>query len=464
MTFTSTNPYTGEFLASYAGHTQAETHTILDTAAHTQQLWGLSTMAERADVLRSIAAILTARAPELAVRITQEMGKPIVQARAEIVKCATVCNFMADNAEAILAPQLVKTEFESAYVYFDPLGTVLSIMPWNFPYWQFFRFAAPALMAGNAVLLKHAPTTWGCAFDIVEVCLAGGLPKGLVQCLLLDVPDIEAVIADPRVHAVTFTGSTRGGASVGALAGKYIKKSVLELGGSDAYVILEDADIDAAARDCATSRCVNSGQSCIAAKRFIVHADVARDFTDLLTKYMNERVVGDPMLEEAEIGPLARVDLQQTLLDQIRRALSEGSRGVRAHRGTPVVHGRSENRTGPLAASQPLVIEGVGPGNAAFDEELFGPVAAVTTFTTDSEAIRLANHSIYGLGSAVFTKDMVRAERFERELQAGMVFVNTFVRSDPRLPFGGVKQSGYGRELGTYGIREFVNVKTVVRA
>lgn len=461
MTFNSTNPYTGKFLASYPSNTQAETHAILDSAAQAQVRWGLTPIGDRASILRVIAEILTARVPELAVRITQEMGKPIVQARAEIVKCASVCGFMADNAEAILAPQCVKTEFESAYVYFDPLGTVLSIMPWNFPYWQFFRFAAPALMAGNAVLLKHAPTTWGCAFDIVEVCLAGGLPKGLVQCLLLDVPDIEAVIADPRVHAVTFTGSTRGGAAVGALAGKYIKKSVLELGGSDAYVILEDADVDAAARDCATSRCVNSGQSCIAAKRFIVHADVARGFTDLLTKYMTERIVGDPMLEETEIGPLARVDLQETLIDQVRRATT----GVGSNSGSAVklLSGNRDCDSGPLAASQPLVIEGAGPGNPAFDEELFGPVAAVATFTTDDEAISLANHSIYGLGSAVFTADMVRAERFERELQAGMVFVNTFARSDPSLPFGGVKQSGYGRELGTNGVREFVNVKTVVR-
>lgn len=451
MTFTSTNPYTGEFLASWSGHTPEQTNVLLSETSRAQQDWSRATMRERAVVLHAITALLTARASELALRITREMGKPITQARAEIMKCAAVCGFMADNAEAILSTQDVDTEFARSEVRHMPLGTVLSIMPWNFPYWQFFRFAAPALMAGNAVLLKHAPNTWGCAFDIVDVCLQGGLPRGLVQCLLLDVPDIEAVIADSRVHAVTFTGSTRGGSSVGGLAGKYIKKSVLELGGSDAYIILEDADVERAAMFCAESRCINSGQSCIAAKRFIVHSDVADHFTSLLTNFMTGRIVGDPMHEITQIGPLARPDLHAHLADQVRRSIDAGGKT------TPLAYSE-----GPLFS--PLIITGVGPGNAAFDEELFGPVAAVTTFTTDEEAIALANHSVYGLGGGVFTTDMDRAERFARELRVGMVYINTYARSDVALPFGGVKQSGYGRELGSYGLREFVNVKTVVRA
>ncbi len=454
MTFTSTNPYTGEFLASWVGHTPVQTNVLLSETSDAQQDWSRTSIRERAVALHAIAAVLTARAPKLALRITLEMGKPITQARAEILKCAAACGFMADHAEAVLGTQHVATEFARSDVYHMPLGTVLSIMPWNFPYWQFFRFAVPALMAGNAVLLKHAPNTWGCASDIVDVCLQGGLPRGLVQCLLLDVPDIESVIADPRVHAVTFTGSTRAGSSVGSLAGKYIKKSVLELGGSDAYIVLEDADIIGAAQLCAESRCINSGQSCIAAKRFIVHVDVAEQFTALLTKFMTERIVGDPMREETQIGPLARPDLHANLLDQVRRSLAAGGMVLPG----PFALGAG---TGPFS---PLVITGVGPGNAAFDEELFGPVAAVSTFTTDDEAIALANHSVYGLGGGVFTSDMDRAERFARDLQAGMVFVNTYARSDVRLPFGGVKQSGYGRELGSYGLREFVNVKTVVRA
>lgn len=452
MTFTSTNPYTGEFLATWTAHTPAETNVLLAETSRAQQDWSRTTFGERAVALRAIADLLTTRASELAVRITLEMGKPISQARGELLKCAAVCSYMADNAEGVLGAQPIATEFARSDVRHMPLGTVLSIMPWNFPYWQFFRFAAPALMAGNAVLLKHAPNTLGCASDIVDVCLQGGLPRGLVQWLRLDVPDIEAVIADPRVHAVTFTGSTRAGSSVGSLAGKYIKKSVLELGGSDPYIILDDADVESAAKLCAESRCVNSGQSCVAAKRFVVHVDVAEQFTALLTKFMTERIVGDPMLEKTQIGPLARPDLHALLVDQVRRSIAAGG----------VLHPLAISEgTGPFT---PLVITNVGPGNAAFDEELFGPVAAVATFTSDDEAITIANHSVYGLGGGVFTADMDRAERFARELQAGMVYINTYARSDVALPFGGVKQSGYGRELGSYGLREFVNIKTVVRA
>lgn len=453
MPFSSVNPATDEVIATYAEHGPADVENVLARADAAQKEWGRRSRAERAEIIRRLGEVLREGATRAGRIITAEMGKPLGQAVSEVVKCATACSVMADYADDVLRDRVVASEFRSSVVRSEPMGLILSIMPWNFPFWQFFRFAAPALIAGNGVLLKHAPTTFGSALEAVRLCREAGLPDGLVDVLFIDVPAVEDVIADKRIRAVTFTGSTRGGMAVGALAGRYVKKSVLELGGSDAYVVLEDADLDHAVRTCVESRCINSGQSCIAAKRFIVHEGIASIFTERMIQLMRERVVGDPLDASTQIGPMARRDLRDALLDQISRAVAAGAvASDDPLRGLP----------GRGFFIRPLVLSDVAGNNPVAQEELFGPVAMVMTFSTDDEALRIANGTSFGLGAAVFTKDSRRADLFTRELHAGNVFVNDFVRSDARFPFGGVKDSGYGRELGIEGLHEFVAVKTVV--
>ena len=460
MTFRSIDPATEVEIGQYPGHTKTEVEDRLERAVEAQRQWAARNIADRSLVVRAIGERLLVRIDECAAMITSEMGKPLTQSIAEVRKCASVLDYMSTAALHELRDVNIAAEYASSFVRYEPLGLVLSIMPWNFPLWQFFRFAAPSLMAGNGIMLKHAPTTWGCAELAVDICREGGLPDALVNTLRIDVADVESVVADQRINAVTFTGSTRGGSAVGALAGKYVKKSVLELGGSDAYIVREDADVDHAARVCVLQRCSNAGQSCISAKRFIVHRRIAQEFRDRVVARMGELVIGDPTDPSVGMGPLARADLKETLLRQVSQAINEGA--------TLLVDGRPQSAEaldigGVGYFVKPGLLVDVQPNSTANNEELFGPVAAMITVDSDEEAVTIANGSMYGLGAAVFTNDNVKADQLARQLQCGNVFINDFVRSDPRLPFGGVKMSGYGRELGRPGLLEFVNIKTVVQ-
>jgi len=391
-------------------------------------------------------------APKFAALVTAEMGKPITQALAEVEKCASNCEHFAEHAAAMLADARPPGAPAHRYVTYQPLGVVLAIEPWNFPFWQVFRAAAPALMAGNTMVLKHASNVTGCALAIERVFARAGVPRGVFQTLVVSGARAEALVADPRIAMVTLTGSTAVGQRVAARAGAAMKKGVFELGGSDAYVILADADLDLAAELCAESRLYNNGQSCVAAKRFIVVASVRAEFERKLVAALSRRSPGDPRDPQTLLGPLAREDIRRELHAQVRRSVRAGARllcGGELPRGAGCFY-------------PPTVLAGVCPGMAAFDEELFGPVAAIVPARNEAEAIALANRTPYGLGAGVFTRDRTRGERIARtQLEAGNAFVNEFVRSHPTLPFGGVKQSGHGRELGAWGLREFTNVKVI---
>ena len=389
---------------------------------------------------------------QLATLMTQEMGKTLKSAVAEAEKCAWVCRYYAEHAERFLAPEPVATDAGHSFVAFLPLGPVLAVMPWNFPFWQVFRFAAPALMAGNAGLLKHAANVTGCALAIEQVFKDAGFPAPLFRALLVPSKRVAGIIAAPPVKAVTLTGSTPAGRSVAGKAGEMVKKTVLELGGSDPYVVLEDADLEAASETCVAARLVNSGQSCIAAKRFIVVEPVRRQFEELFVEKMRARKMGDPLLPGVDVGPQARRDLRDDLHRQVEQSVKAGAKLLLGGMVPP----------GPGAFYPPTVLGEVRKGMPAFDEETFGPVAAIVPARDEADAIQQANDSPFGLGAAVFTRDVKRGERIAvEELEAGSCFVNALVKSDPRLPFGGIKESGYGRELSAFGIREFVNVKTV---
>ncbi len=452
MSLRSVDPRDGSLLREYEEAAPAEVGAALAASARAFGAWRLTSFAERAAVVRRAGAILRERRDGLARLMALEMGKPVAQGRAEADKCAWVCEHYADHAEAMLAPEEVATDASRSYVAFEPLGPVLAVMPWNFPLWQVFRFAAPALMAGNVGLLKHASNVSGCALAIEEILHAAGVPEGAFRTLLVGSPRVAALVEAPEVVAVTLTGSAPAGRAVAARAGACLKKAVLELGGSDPYVVLEDADLESAAETCAASRLVNGGQSCIAAKRFVVVEPVLARFTELLVERLRARRMGDPLEEGVDVGPQARADLRDELHRQVEASVARGARLL--------LGGRVPD--GPGAFYPPSVIAGVEPGMPAFDEELFGPVAAIVRARDEKDAIALGNRTVFGLGAAVFTRDRERGERIaRRELQAGSCFVNAFVKSDPRLPFGGIRESGYGRELGPFGVREFVNVKTV---
>ena len=444
------NPATEEPIGEYPDHSPAQVREALARAGEAFRRWSASGLNHRQSLMHRAAAALRARSAELSTLMTREMGKPIAQAEAEIEKCAAGCDHFAEHAARYLAVEEITTDATRSYVRHDPLGAVLAIMPWNFPFWQVFRFAAPALMAGNVAVLKHAPNVPGCAVAIERVFADAGFPPGVFTTLLVDVPAVEGIINDRVIQAVTLTGSGQAGGAVAAQAGRAIKKTVLELGGSDPFIVLPDADLAATAKSAVQARCVNSGQSCIAAKRFIV-VGRAEPFAREMAKLMAEMNVGDPMDRSVEIGPLARLDLLENLDDQVRRSIAEGAKLITGGRRLP--------RKGYFYA--PTVLADVRPGMAAFDEETFGPVAAVVSARDVDEAIELANRSRYGLGASIWTRDLAAAERLAARIEAGSVFVNGPVRSDHRLPFGGIKQSGYGRELSRDGIREFVNIKTV---
>jgi succinate-semialdehyde dehydrogenase/glutarate-semialdehyde dehydrogenase len=451
----SINPTDGRLIAEYPEMSPDEVRGHIDTAARIQREWELVSLSDRAVPMLRLADLLEANRVELATLVANEMGKPIAQGLAEVDKCAWTCRHYAQNAERILADEHIEAGRSKSYVAYRPLGLVLAIMPWNFPLFQVFRFLAPALMAGNGGLLKHASNVTGCGAKIDQLVTQAGFPDGLFRTLTIPSSRVEEALAHPSVAAASLTGSDPAGRAVASRAGSLLKKTVLELGGSDPYVVLADADLEKAAATCSTSRLINGGQSCIAAKRFIVEEPVVDEFTRLLGDGLAEAVVGDPLDPSTTVGPLARIDLRDELHDQVQRSISSGAKLVM---GGVVPQG-------PGAFYPPTILGGVTKGMAVYHEETFGPVAAVISASGLEEAIDIANDTEFGLGAAIFTSDLELGERVARDrLHAGNCFVNAFVASDPRLPFGGIKMSGYGRELSDMGMHEFLNTKTVVVA
>jgi len=452
---TSINPATGDILREYKLHSPAQVREAIEAAHRCFLQWRETTLGERSQWLLKVADTLLAKKNDYASLMAQEMGKPLKEAIAEIEKCAACAKYFAENGPHFLADHAIETEYRKSYAAFRPLGVILGVMPWNFPFWQVFRFVLPSLMAGNVALLKHASNTPGCALAIEAVFRDAGLPEGAFQALLIPGSRVEEVIAHPQVAAVTLTGSTAAGRSVASLAGKYLKKSVLELGGSDAYLILADADIDHAVKTCAASRLLNCGQSCISAKRLIVVPEVREQFERGLLDTFRQQRLGDPFDAQTTVGPMSRIDLRDELHTQVRRSIDAGARCLI---GGDIPSGKG-------AFYPPTILTDVKKGMPAYEEELFGPVAVIIPAKDEEDAIRIANDTEYGLGGAIFTRDLVRGEIIARErIESGSCFVNMLVRSDPRLPFGGVKHSGYGRELSAFGIHEFVNIKSIVVA
>ena len=446
------NPATGELGRAYDKHSVEDAHAAAAAAHVSQREWRRMSFADRSTVVRRAAEVLRARADEFARLMTEEMGKTRTEGLAEIEKCAFHCDWFADHAETYLAHEPIDLGGEEAFVAFNPIGVVLAVMPWNFPFWQVFRFAAPALMAGNGALLKHASNVPGCALAIEEVLHQAGVPRDLFRTLLLDSKHVDALIKDENIAAVTLTGSVAAGRSVATSAGSVLKKCVLELGGSDAYVILEDADVEAAARVAATARMVNGGQSCIAGKRFIVVRSILEPFEKAMVEAMRGYAMGDPAAEGTKLGPMQSMKARDEIHEQVRGSVANGAKLL--------LGGEIPDRAGAWYPA--TVLTDVREGQPAHDEEVFGPVAAIIAADDEQDAIRIANDSEFGLGSGVLTSDLDRGRRIaSEELEAGMSFVNENVRSDPRAPFGGVKHSGYGRECSAFGIREFVNIKTV---
>ncbi|HLA46547.1 MAG TPA: NAD-dependent succinate-semialdehyde dehydrogenase [Thermoplasmata archaeon] len=451
MVLVSVNPATGAEIERFQEFDTNDVNRALDAAVDAFPRWRATRMEDRAGLMRAVATVLRRNKRAYAEIMAAEMGKPVRDGVGEIEKCAWACDFYADHAMTLLVDEEVPTEAKRSFVSIEPLGPVLAVMPWNFPFWQVFRFAAPALMAGNVGLLKHASNVPRCAVTIGEVFAEAGFPEGAFQTLLVGSGAVGSLVQDPRVRAITLTGSEKAGAAVAEVAGATIKKTVLELGGSDPFIVFRDADVDRAARVAAEARCVNSGQSCIAAKRFIVEGAVYDEFLETFREAMAARKVGDPMRDDTDIGPLAREDLLQDLDRQVRGTVAKGASVELGGARLP----------GPGFYYPPTILSEVTKGMPAYDEEVFGPVAAVIRAENEDEAIRIANDSRYGLGASLWTRDVDRGLRFAQRIEAGMVFINRQVKSDPRLPFGGVKGSGYGRELGSWGIREFVNAKTI---
>ncbi len=448
----SINPFTNKVIETYTEHSDADAKYIIKEVDLAFKLWKQSSFEERANHLLQLEKQLLEQQESLADLIVSEMGKVKKEALGEIKKCAWVCRYYAENGARFLERETIASDASESFVSFQPLGTILAVMPWNFPFWQVFRFLAPALMAGNTGVLKHASNVPGCSLAIEKLVQDAGFPKDVFRSLLIGGKSVKQVIENPKIKAVTLTGSTPAGKSVAAVAGSVLKKAVLELGGSDPYLILEDANIEEAADLCAASRLLNAGQSCIGAKRFIVVEQVYDRFRDVFVKKMEAAQYGDPNDEKSAIGPLARLDLRNELHGQVSASVAKGAKilcggYIPAHE----------------AAFYPAtVLENIEPGMPAYDEELFGPVASLFKVKSEEEGIRIANDTVFGLGAGVFTSDLDRGKRLaEKGLDAGCVFVNDFVKSDPRLPFGGIKESGFGRELSIFGIREFINIKTV---
>jgi succinate-semialdehyde dehydrogenase/glutarate-semialdehyde dehydrogenase len=451
MPFISLNPATNQLIHTHTSWDSRYLEGALEKSGRAQRVWGQAPFSARAGVLRKVAAQLLAQRDRYATLITLEMGKPMSEARAEVEKCAGTCEYYARNGEEFMRTETIESDAGKSYVAYYPLGVVLAVMPWNFPFWQVFRAAVPALVAGNSVVLKHAPNVPKCALAIEAVFRDSGLPDGVFTNLLIEVEQVAQVIASPHIHAVTLTGSEATGRKVAATAGQSLKKCVLELGGSDPFIVLHDADMDLAVSTAVSSRFLNCGQSCIAAKRFILVPQIADEFLRRFKIAVEALKLGDPMLEDTQIGPMARADLRDTLHRQITDSINQGALAVTGCK--PV------EREGFFY--QPSILDHVTSNTRAYHEELFGPVAIVIRATSEDDALRLANETRFGLGSSIWSKDLRRAEQLASRIQAGCTFVNGMVKSDPRLPFGGIKSSGYGRELSRLGIREFVNAKTV---
>lgn len=448
MEFKSINPYNNEVIEIFQEQTQQQITTILAKADETFALWRRTSFAQRATVLLNAAKILEDNIDEYAKTMTLEMGKPILEAKAEVKKCAWVCEYYAKHAEEFLASEIVSTDADESFISYEPIGCVLAIMPWNYPFWQVFRFIAPALMAGNVGVLKHAANVFGSAIHIEEILKEAGLPDGAFQNLIIHHDNIKLVIENPIIKAVTLTGSERAGASVASIAGQNIKKTLLELGGSNAFIVFEDADIDKAVKVGVSARMLNAGQSCIAAKRFIVLEKVYAEFLAKYIQAVKELKAGDPLDESTQVGPLARKDLADQLHKQVQDSVKQGAK---------IELGGNQNN----AFYEPTIITNITPEMPVFREETFGPVAPILKVKTVDEAFALAEDTKFGLGISVFTKDIDKAKSYIDKVSDGAFFVNSLVKSDPRLPFGGTKYSGYGRELSKEGILEFINKKTV---
>lgn len=452
MAIKSINPANGSTINTYKELSTKEVAKKIKNTAQTWENWRKVSFCDRAKHMLKLAHLLKSKKEDLAKVITLEMGKPLKESISEIEKCALVCEYYANHTEDFLKDKIVETDASKSYVSYQPLGVILAVMPWNFPFWQVFRFLAPNLMAGNCGVLKHASNVSGCALLIEALVLEAGFPENSFTVLLVSGKNVNQIIENPLIKAVTLTGSTAAGKKVAEKAGSVLKKCVLELGGSDAYLVLEDADLEMAAETCANARLVNNGQSCIAAKRFIVVKSVLEEFTKLLLLQMKAKKTGDPFGKNIDLGPMANVKLRDELHEQVKKSIDLGAKCILG----------GEIPSGVGAFYPTTILTGVKKGMPAFDEELFGPVAAVISAKDTKEAIEIANDSDFGLGCAIFTKDERKGNEIARnELQAGSAFVNQEVKSDPRLPFGGIKQSGYGRELSLYGLLEFMNIKTI---
>ena len=451
MPHISLNPATGEVERIFQRCDDQHLDSALEEGRKAQKIWHETGFLQRAEALLRVAEILRANHDDYAALITREVGKPLREARAEVEKCAMACDYYAHHAAEFLANEPIETDASHSYVSYPPLGTVLAIMPWNFPFWQVFRAAAPALMAGNAIVLKHSSNVPQCALAIADIFRTADLPQGLFATLMIEANQVAGIIADPRIHAVTFTGSEPIGRQVAAEAGRNLKKCVLELGGSDPFIVLHDADLDYTSTQAVNSRFLNNGQSCIAAKRFIVAPEIADEFVLLMMQKVAALRVGDPMQEDTQIGPMARLDLRDELHRQVTDSIAQGAQALLG----------CEPVAGEGAYYLPSILDHVTPKVRAYHEELFGPVTAFIRARDEQDALRIANDTRFGLGASLWSGDAARAERLSREVEAGCCFINGMVKSDPRLPFGGIKSSGYGRELSYHGIREFVNIKTV---
>ena len=453
--FESINPTNGKIIKEYLALSEDELNEILLNTDKRFDSWKKNSVDERSTYFLEIAEIINQKKNELSELLAAEMGKPIMQGKVEIEKCALLCRYYANNAALFLKDDIIKTEASKSYATFQPLGTILGIMPWNFPFWQVFRFAVPTMIAGNTILLKHAPNVLGCAKAIQQIFEESSLPNNCYNNIIITHDQVSSLIKNKLIKGISFTGSTKAGKKIAAQAGQAIKKSVLELGGNDPYIILKDADLDDAAKSCVAGRLLNSGQSCIAAKRFIVEKSIKSEFVTKVVELLKKEIVGDPFDLSTTVGPMVSLKAKKAIAKQLNKSINLGAKKV-FQSDFPNLN--------ELSAFHPVVLlDNVRPGMPAFDDELFGPVSSIITADNDKEAISLANKSSYGLGSAIFTKNIEKGERIARnEISSGAAFVNDFVKSDPRLPFGGIKNSGYGNELSRYGILEFVNVKTIL--
>jgi len=447
----SIDPALNELIREYPEHNAAETAAIVEKTYQAGLLWRETGFDYRAGLFRKMASVLRSEKEQLSRLMTREMGKIIRESNAEIEKCAMACDYYAGHAEGMLKDEIVDSDARKSMVVFQPLGVILAVMPWNFPFWQVFRFAVPGMMAGNVAVMKHASNVPGCALAIEELFIKAGFPDNVFRTLMIPSSMVEAVINDPKVAAVTLTGSGPAGSSVASSAAKQIKKAVLELGGSDAFIVLEDADLEKAVPVAVTARMINQGQSCIAAKRFIVSGSVVEEFTSMLKKAVSELQLGDPLEPSTQVGPLARPYLVADIERQVIESIKAGA--------ILICGGKRPERPGCYYL--PTILGNVKKGMAVYHEETFGPVFSIIPVRSEEEAISVANDSEFGLGGSVWTKDIERGERVARKVESGAVFVNGLMKSDPRLPFGGIKKSGFGRELASYGIREFVNIKTI---